>query len=143
MSIDINGTIVNGVDGAHTALAFQLPHLVSRFPVLVGCHPGTINVQLDQPLRVDHPDFETPPIKWFPGHPSEKFAFLEISFESPLGSAPRRAWIYIPSNSPHFHNVFQVEMIAPFIHDAAATAAGVPCCIHIPKQHRTGDLIII
>lgn len=143
MSITIDGTVARGANGAHTTIAFQLPHLVSRFSVLAGCHPGTINVHLDQPLRGDNPDFETPPITWLPGHPAEKFAFLEIAFESPLGDAPNRAWIYIPSNSPHFHNVFQIELIAPFIGIAAATVPGTRCRIHVPKLHTTRDLIIV
>jgi CTP-dependent riboflavin kinase len=141
VNTSIDGKIVSGLNGAHTALAFQLPHLISRFHVLAGCHPGTINVELDQPLRIQNPDFESPPIIWLPGHPPEKFAFLEITLEIPIGSSGRKAWIYVPSNSPHFHNVYRVEVIAPFI--AAGTTQGTRCRVQTPKQHRIEPLIII
>jgi len=144
VSIDINGESLQGIGGAHVALALQLPFLVSRFPVLAGCHPGTLNIQLDQPLRVANPNFVSPPIRWHPQHqPPEIFSFIEVSLDLPLGSSRGRAWICIPFHSPHFHNVYQVELIAPFIADLAATAVGTRCCIHIPKPHTTRALIII
>jgi hypothetical protein len=143
MSIKIDGEIVPGLGGAHAALGLQIVHLTSRFPALVGIHPGTINIQLDQPLRILNPDFESPIIHAAGAPVGEKFGFLEITFESPLGGAPRTAWIYMPHNSPHFHNVFHIEVVTNFISDGTATAKGTRCRIHIDKPHRKEDLIVV
>jgi hypothetical protein len=138
--ITIDGEVVDGIGRAHTAIAFQLPHLIGRFPVLAGCHPGSVNLRLAEALRINNADFLTPPIQWYP-QSIEQFAFLEVAFESPLGEALRRAWIYMPANSPHFYDVYHVELIAPFL--SGGTATGTRCRIHIDKPHTTRNLIVI
>jgi hypothetical protein len=146
MSIQLEGEIVGGLGAGQFSLTLQLPYFTSRFPQLAGCHPGTINVRLSQPLRIEYPDFETPPLKWA-GHnqPAEAFRFVEVQFESPIGAPHRPAWIYIPLGSPHQNNPFQVELMSHFINQPEAISAGTRCLINIDRPHRieTIQLVII
>ena len=137
----IDGEIVEGWKRAQMALAVQLPIFVRRLPDLAGCYPGTINVQLDEALYVQTPDLVTPPIRWTLYRPEEHFSFLEITFESPVGTTPRRAWIYIPSGSPHFQDVHHIEVITQFLPIGAEI--GTRCRIRISKQHTMHDDLIV
>jgi hypothetical protein len=139
MAIDIDCKVISGYGAAQSNMAKQLPlfrqipDLIRLLPIIATCHPGTINIQLDQPLLVplQHADFVTQDVTWAPApHPPERFAFLEIEFECPRDSSRQAALIFIPFRSPHFDDLYVHEVIAPFIR-AAATAA--PCRIRIPK----------
>ena len=83
----------------------------------------------------------TPPIKWRPEAAPEKFGILEIKFECPLGSEPRQAWIYLPQNSPHRHNLFGIEIIAEDLKGSAPE--GAHCRIHIEKGLKQSSVTII
>jgi hypothetical protein len=101
MSLTINGMIVPGHGGAAGSLQLQWQKLCADFPEIQRCGGphGTINVQLDLPLRVNNPHHTTPPIRWnthYPTAPAERFSFLRVSFECPIGTATHEAWIYIP-----------------------------------------------
>ncbi len=123
------------------ALTIQLPIFARRLPDLASCYPGTINVQLDEALYVQNPDFMSEPIRWTPYRPEERFSFLEIILESPVGAEPRRAWIYIPSGSPHSQDVHHIEVITQFLPIGAET--GTRCRIRVPKPHTVHDGLIV
>ena len=87
-------------------------------------HSTSINLQLEEPLRVNHPDFTTPQINWQIAQQrsvAEKFSFLQVRLEHPLGGAHHKAWLHIAHGSPHRHNLFGVEVIAAYIADLART----------------------
>jgi hypothetical protein len=136
MSFTIDGTIVPGIGFAHVRLQNIWSWLISQYSPIVRCHRGTINVQLNRPLRVNNPHHTTLPA---PGD-GERFSFLTINFECPIATSPREAWILIPHNSPHRPNLFQVELLAEFIQDAGQ---GVPCRLHISDQHTTSEVLIV
>jgi hypothetical protein len=89
MTTVIEGTIMQGLGAARKTVRLQMPHLVQQFPQIHGCYEATINLQLDRPLRVNNPDHTTGLIRWYPQAPpewaGEKFSFLRIKFECPLG----------------------------------------------------------
>jgi hypothetical protein len=140
MSFTIDGTIVPGFGAADPNMGLQLPHFILVFPEIKRCRPGTINLQLDQPLQVNNPHYTTPPIRWTANAPPEQFSFLRIEFECPIGSPARRAWIYIPHYSPHRSNLFLIEVIAEPIPEAAE---GVRCRLRVSDQHRTSEVLIV
>src|SRR5216683_3183519 len=103
----VRGTIVTGIGAAALTLKLQMPYFAKLFPEVKDCHLASINLEMEQGLRIFNPDFETPSIPWAGGG-GEKFSFLRIAFEGPIGSPHRRAWIYIPHGSPHYYNPFSI-----------------------------------
>jgi len=138
--VQIEGRIVRGYRWATKYLAMQIPLIAKQFPEIARCHPGSINVKLDVPLRIHKPDFITREIDW--GVMKEVFHFTRIRF----ALLPRRgrqrtrkAWIYGPQNSPHRGNVYYIEVIAGKI-DLGKTRR---CRIRIDHPHRLVPLTII
>lgn len=139
--IIIEATIRRGFGAAAECIRRQKPFIAPIVPGFEKCQNGTINLLLDQPLRVVNPDVTTGPIAWAgPGFPPEIFGIQPIEFEYPIGDQHHPAWIYIPHNSPHFHDVLGVEIVAPPIPDVKPSAR---CRIHIPKPHRLEPVIVI
>jgi len=125
----IRGRRARGLGIATETVAAQFPQLVRSFPELDGCFHGTINVELERPLVVDRPDHQTGDITWFykDGRAvTERFGFLRIEFEAPLGAPRVRAWLYVASASPHRQT--------PHIHEVLAPRLDIPaqcdCAIH-------------
>lgn len=137
--VGIKGSITEGFRRAKYSLEKQMPFFTGLFPEVTHCYPATINVELEYALRVWKPDYTTPLISWaYP--PGEQFSFLRIAFECPVGTGRRRAWIFIPHGSPHYHKLFQVEVLTEWIGDSPY---GTPCFIYIPRDHREVPLIIV
>ncbi len=139
----LNGTTVKGLGAATQTVALQMEHFRRWFPEVAECQPGTINVQLEEALRVQNPDFTTEKIPWHPSHrrgDGERFSFLRVGFEIPTGEGPVPAWIYIPHGSPHRYNLFQIEIMA---HPIERVRYGMPCRIHIEKEHRNYPLVVV
>lgn len=139
MTLVLKGNISSGIGAANQTLRFQKPHLIQYFPEIREVKEGTINVHLDEPLHIRTPSYTTPPIEWVPGQ-IERFGFLRIKFEFPLGAEPQPAWIYIPDNSPHRYNLFGVEIIAPPIQ---GLRSGESCQIHIQSDHKVAQITIV
>jgi hypothetical protein len=137
--IAIRGKVAKGLGAATSTLALQMPFFADLFPEIRGCHLGSINIDLEQGLRVFNPDFRTPPIPWAGGN-GEIFSFLRIGLEIPIGSDSRLAWIYIPHSSPHYYNPLTIEVIAQWIE---GVTRGTICQIHISKPHGQGGLVIV
>lgn len=77
--ISIRGKIVSGLGAAKDTLKAQMPYFVGIFPEIRDCHPASINVELEDALRIYNPDLVTPPIPWA-GVPGEEFSFLRVIF---------------------------------------------------------------
>jgi hypothetical protein len=144
MGTTLEATIVGGLGAASATLSLQMPHLIRQFSKIANCHHATINVQLDLPLRVNNPDYTTQPIAWHSSRPQyfEKFSFLQIGFECPIGEVMRDAWVYVAHNSPHYTNLFIAEILTTRM-DEAHVKVGMRCRVHISKDIRTSEVLII
>jgi hypothetical protein len=148
MSIFITGTIISGLGSAARSLESGLKQrLVAAYHPIEQIHCGTINVQLDQPLRIHNEDFRTPEIEWFPSwQPQgqrETFGFLHVGFECPLGETVyENAWIFRPSGNARamFADLFFVEIVAEPIQQAAV---GTRCQIRIEQKYNLYDVIVV
>jgi hypothetical protein len=110
----IRGTKIAGIGAAANCVVAQLPRLCEEFPEIAGCHPGTINVRLEQPLLVVVPDHRTRPIQWYDAHSEgEVFDIVRIQFEAPIGSFAMSAWLYVAHGSPHRRTPYIHEVLAP------------------------------
>jgi CTP-dependent riboflavin kinase len=137
--IIIRGKVTEGLGAASHTLTLQMPFLVSQFPEVKDCYPASINVDLERPLHIWNPDFTTHRIPWA-GPPGERFSFLRIRLECPLDSSSRKAWIYIPHGSPHYHKLVEIEVLTEKV---ANLQFGMPCQIHIPKDYRELSVVVI
>ncbi|MGB2643266.1 MAG: hypothetical protein WBG02_15450 [Candidatus Acidiferrum sp.] len=135
----IKGKVVQGMGVASLTLRLQMPYFAKLFPEIAGCHLASINMELEQGLRVVNPDYVSPAIPWAGGS-GETFSFLRVSFEGPIGSPLHAAWLYIPHSSPHYYNPFSIEMIAAHIDGIHYS---LPCQLHIPKPHKQAPLLTI
>jgi hypothetical protein len=108
------GTRCHGTGTAHLNLRSQLPLIAPEFPEVADCHPGTINLLLDQGLLVVRPDHRTRPIPWHPNFgEGERFDLLRIEVEAPSGADRMKGWLYIPHGSPHRQNLRYHELLLP------------------------------
>jgi len=139
LRVYLDGAVVPGTGSASRNLEKQIPLIAKEFPEVANCHRGSINFSLECALRIDHPDHTTEIIAW-QEHEEEVFGFLRIHLAYPVDAAPKRAWIYIPHNSPHFRNCFQVEVIAEKIEGLALHSR---CRIYIPRgRFDPGGLVV-
>jgi hypothetical protein len=112
MPVIISGTKVSGLGAASTTVAKQYEHLVKEFPDVKDVHQwGTLNIELDYPLRILNPDYTTSPIEWMPGF-KERFSLTKIGLRllSEVGQ-PQPAWIYVAHSSPHRGNALFIELL--------------------------------
>jgi len=112
MPVIISGTKVSGLGAATTTVAAQYEHLVREFPDIKDIHQwGTLNVQLDYPLRIQNPDYTTSPIEWTPGF-KERFSLTRIEVQLyPQAAQPQPAWVYVAHQSPHRGNALFIELL--------------------------------
>jgi hypothetical protein len=137
----IDATIVRGLGSTAECIGLQIPCLKKYVPGIEKCHVGSINLRLDQPLRILNPDVTTPPITWAgPSYATEVFSLQSIEFEYPIGGQCYAAWIYIPHNSPHSNDLFRAEILAASIPGMKILER---CRIHIPKTHRLEPTVVI
>jgi hypothetical protein len=135
----LNGIVVEGTKSASSNLQIQIPLIAKEFPEIENCHRGSINLLLEGALRIDNPDHQTGRILW-QGPSGEVFGFLRIQLEYPIDEAPKRAWIYIPHNSPHFPIRCHVEVLTE--KKVHGLGYGSRCRIHI-SSCRFGPGIVI
>lgn len=112
MSLIVAGTKISGLGLATTAVAKQYAQLVREFPDIKGVHQwGTLNLQLEYPLRILNPDYTTSEIEWDPGF-KERFSLTRIDIEPGTpGARPQPAWIYVAHRSPHRANTLFIELL--------------------------------
>jgi hypothetical protein len=133
--INIEGEVVKGLQAAGIpekgTLALQRPCFEEAFPEMRNwLHWSTINLKLALPMRIQKFDFETKCAWQGPGVEPEKFGFLRIEIEFPIGGNRRPALIYVPHNSPHFPDASLVEVLTSKIE---GINYGVRCLIHIAR----------
>ncbi|MDP9173320.1 MAG: hypothetical protein M3O30_05580 [Planctomycetota bacterium] len=143
--IEIHGQIIDGLGLATRFLKKQLPLICREFPELKKCRPGTINIELETPLRIERPDYITRKINW--GEQKEVFHFTRAEFEllppGPARPGPRPvygAWIYGPQNSPHRTNPFIIEIICE---RRIELRGRPPCRIRLDRAGRQTPLTIV
>ena len=137
--ISVVGTVTEGLRAASGfTIAAQMPFFVKKIPEMATSYCGTINLRLEEQVRIDDPDHEI--FCMWAGPPGEMFGFLEITVEFPIGTEPRRAWIYIPHDSPHRGNRFQLEIISQTI---VGLTYGSRCRISLPRGHVEADCIVV
>ena len=110
----LSGRIVSGLGSASVNVPMQMPFFKTYEPRLTNCHPATLNVLLDAPLVVVRWDIDTGKVNWKrKPHRGERFSFLEIAFF--YNDARYEGWIYYARNSPHCGNLFNAELMLPWI----------------------------
>jgi hypothetical protein len=94
-------------------------------------YPATINLYLDSPPTIPKPDIETAPLRWHfhPSIPKESFAFTQIRFEYPIGTAPREAVVIRPSGSESYRDPRHLEIMTTLVD---LLVQGERCGVHIP-----------
>jgi hypothetical protein len=140
----LTGRIIHGFGIASGNLEKQLPLIAEEFAEVADCHRGSINLQLDYPLRIDKPDFISSLIDW--GEQQEIFHLTRIHIE-PLTNPARphdnfpqhRAWIYGPQNSKHRQDPFHLEIIAAKLELSTATH----CRIHLTRPARQAPWLVL
>jgi hypothetical protein len=132
----IDATIARGYGVASKNIKFQMPHLVWHFPEIRDIYTASINVELDTPLPLSTFDFTSLPIAWWDvadTHPGrwavERFSFVRITFEYPLDTSPKNAWLYIAHNSAYFKDPKRFEIITEKID---GLVPGTRCRVHAP-----------
>jgi hypothetical protein len=137
--LEIDGVVVQGLRAAGAVtLPRQKDHFEIVIPEMRGCHWATINLRLQLPLFIETPDHETE-FNWGGSRP-EKFGFLKIQIEFPVGGALSTGWVYIPHDSPHFGEPFLVEVITEKIE---GLTYGSTCRIHLLRGRVEGDWIVV
>lgn len=131
----IDATIIRGCGVASKNIKFQMPHLIWHFPEIKDIFTASINVNLDKALTISKVDFTTLPIAWWDvdekqGHWAvERFSFVRIKFEYPIGGTCHTAWFFDCHNSAYHGDTFRFEIITEKI---ANLSNGQRCRIHIP-----------
>jgi hypothetical protein len=136
----LNGVVVPGTRSASSNLQQQIPLIAEEFPEIENCHRGSINLLLEGALRIDNPDHQTGQILW-QRPPGEVFGFLRIRFEYPINAAPRRAWIYIPHDSPHFRLRCHIEVLTE--EKVQGLAYGARCRVHLPRCNFEPGVLVV
>ncbi|KVR88740.1 hypothetical protein WK27_11275 [Burkholderia vietnamiensis] len=127
-SITVAARLVRGLGAASGTLSRQIPLISAGFPEVAGCHPGTINLQLEHALHVREPDHRTAPLAWTPsGRTREVFDLIRVELE--LVESGRRfpAWLYVAHGSPHRNTPTIHELIARPLDLAGET----DCRLHV------------
>jgi hypothetical protein len=115
-TLSLKARIVNGLGVAKGTLARQLPLISHEFPEVSGCHPATINLELDTPMMVIQPDCRTSPLAWTTsGRTIEIFDLVRIEIECKHLPSRIPAWLYFAHGSPHRRTPCIHEVIAPYI----------------------------
>jgi hypothetical protein len=140
--LSVDGTVMRGLGFASTcSIAAQMPCFEKEIAELKDIYFGTINLLLDNQLRIENPDREIDCIWRAPmGYVREVFGFLEITIEFPIGGEPRQAWIYIPHDSPHRGNRFQVEILSKKIE---GLTYDLRCRIYLPRGNTESGCIVL
>ncbi|MBI0471267.1 glycosyltransferase family 9 protein [Pectobacterium parmentieri] len=112
--LSLQAKIIPGLGVATGTLTRQLPLIAQDFPEIADCYPGTLNLRLELPLELIHPDHRTPPLAWTPsGRTREVFDLLRVELEFSHLPTPVGAWLYVAHLSPHRATPTLHEVIAP------------------------------
>ena len=138
MSVIVKGTKISGLGLGVTTVAKQYEHLVREFPDIRDVHRwGTLNLQLEYPLRILNPDYTTSAIEWEPGF-KEKFSLTRIDIEPCATGKLQPAWIYVAHRSPHRANTLFIEMLTATIE----VENGDRFLIHLPDYRYSSCIVL-
>lgn len=111
----IRGSIKKGLGESNNTVKAQMPFFMNCFPEVANCKRATINILLEKPLVILHPDFTTEPLPWHPAFKvvkgGEIFKFLRIKLKID-GHEEVDAWVYKAQFSPYYTNPFYIEVLA-------------------------------
>jgi hypothetical protein len=115
--IKIKGEVQKGFGEASHTIPRQKPFFKEYIQGINNYYDGTINLLLEKPIIISHPDIITEPIEWTKGF-KEIFWFLNIKFEidTPLQNDMYNGFIYIAHGSPHFANPLYHEILVPNVY---------------------------
>jgi hypothetical protein len=115
--IKIKGKIQKGLGEASHTISRQKPFFKKYIKDIDHYYNGTINLLMEKPIIISHPDIITEPIEWTEGF-KETFEFLNIKLEMEAISKNTvyTGLIYIAHGSPHFADPFYQEILAPNIY---------------------------
>ena len=138
MSVIIKGTKISGLGLGVTTVAKQYEHLVREFPDIRDVHRwGTLNLQLDYPLRILNPDYTTSAIEWDPGF-KERFSLTRIDLEPCATGKLQPAWIYVAHRSPHRANTLFIEMLTATLE----VENGDRFLVHLPDYRYSSCIVL-
>jgi len=138
MSVIIKGTKISGLGLGVTTVAKQYAHLVREFPDIRDVHQwGTLNLQLEYPLRILNPDFTTSDIEWEPGF-KERFSLTRIDLEPCATGKRQPAWIYVAHRSPHRANTLFIEMLTATLE----VENGDRFLVHLPDYRYSSCIVL-
>jgi len=138
MSVIVKGTKISGLGLGVTTVAKQYEHLVREFPDIRDVHRwGTLNLQLEYPLRILNPDYTTSAIEWEPGF-KEKFSLTRIDIEPCATGKLQPAWIYVAHRSPHRANTLFIEMITATLE----VENGDRFLVHLPDYRYSSCIVL-
>jgi hypothetical protein len=139
MSLTIAATKISGIGLATTAVARQYDHLVREFPDIRDVHRwGTLNLQLEYPLRILNPDYTTSEIEWEPGF-KERFSLTRIDLEPCAHAAPPQpAWVYVAHRSVHRANTLFIELLTATL----PVKNGDRFLVHLPSYRYSSCIVL-
>ena len=138
MSVIVKGTKISGLGLGVTTVAKQYEHLVREFPDIRDVHRwGTLNLQLEYPLRILNPDYTTSAIEWEPGF-KEKFSLTRIDIEPCATGKLQPAWIYVAHRSPHRANTLFIELLTATIE----VENGDRFLVHLPDYRYSSCIVL-
>ncbi len=107
---------MSGLGAATSALPKQFRFFEESIPELKDCFLGTLNVQLQNILIIENPDFYFSNIIWTQDF-TEDFCFLRTNIKIPRIGIELSGFIYVAYRSPHRMNPFFHEIICPYVDD--------------------------
>lgn len=139
MSLTIAATKISGIGLATTAVARQYAHLVREFPDIRDVHRwGTLNLQLEYPLRILNPDYTTSAIEWEPGF-KERFSLTRIDLEPCTQAAVLQpAWVYVAHRSVHRANTLFIELLTATLE----VKNGDRFLVHLPSYRYSSCIVL-
>jgi CTP-dependent riboflavin kinase len=138
MSVIVRGTKISGLGLGVTTVAKQYEHLVREFPDIRDVHQwGTLNLQLEYPLRILNPDYTTSDIEWEPGF-KERFSLTRIGLEPCATGKLQPAWIYVAHRSPHRANTLFIEMLTATLE----VRNGDRFLVHLPDYRYSSCIVL-
>jgi hypothetical protein len=133
----INGKLCKGKGIASQCLPHQFPFFKERCPEVISMYAGgTINVELEKPVRFLKYDFIFPKLKWHEAYNPETVALIKAGLlpAAERFKIPIPCFLYFAETSPHLKNPFKLEVITEML-DLAGV---IECSIHICQPSREG-----
>jgi hypothetical protein len=114
MPLVISGEVKTGLNKAAWNVEKQFEHVAKDYPdkdIQQIPRWGTLNIELDFPLRIKNPDYITHAIEYHPGV-KERFSLTRVALQpNRQASDIQPAWIYMAEWSPHRYDTRFIEVL--------------------------------